>query len=220
VSGISTNNAEKIVEHRTKNGIFKKRKDLLSVYGFGPKTFEQSAGFIRIESEKDPFAVTPIHPESYAAAEKILNKLDFSKQDLLDKKRIRILREKLNELDITDIAAKIDIGIPTAKDIVKSLQQPGRDPRNDMPGPVFRKDVLKLEDIKEGMIFTGKVRNIVDFGAFIDIGLKNDGLLHISEMSEMYVNDPFEIVYIGQTIKVQVLSVDRHRSRISLSLKF
>jgi len=220
VSGISANNAEKIVEHRSENGVFKSRQDLLSVYGFGPKTFEQSAGFIRIESEEDSFAVTPIHPESYDAAEKILNKLGFGKKDLLNKKRIGILRKKLSELDITDIAEKIDIGIPTAKDIVKSLQQPGRDPRNSMPGPVFRKDVLKLEDIKEGMVFTGKVRNIVDFGAFIDIGLKNDGLLHISEMSEMYVNDPFEIIYIGQTIEVQVLSVDRHRSRISLTLKF
>ncbi|MGM0603459.1 MAG: Tex family protein [Bacillota bacterium] len=220
VSGISSNNAEKLVEHRDENGNFKSRKEMLSVYGFGPKTFEQSAGFIRIESKQDPFAVTPIHPESYDSAERILNTLNFTKEDLLNKEKLEILREKLNGLNIGDTAETLDIGLPTAEDIVKSLQQPGRDPRIGMPGPVFRKDILKLEDIKEGMIFTGKVRNIVDFGAFIDIGLKNDGLLHISEMSEMYVNDPFEIVYIGQTIEVQVLSVDQQRSRISLTLKF
>lgn len=220
VAGISSNNAEKIIKHRNQNGEFKKRKELLDVYGFGPKTFEQSAGFIRLDSKEDPFAVTPIHPESYQAAEKILDNSGYLAADIRDKEKLKQLREKLNKLDLVKTAAELEIGLPTAKDIVLSLKQPGRDPRDSMPAPIFRKDILKIEDIKSGMVFKGKVRNIVDFGAFVDIGLKQDGLLHISEMSQMYVNDPFEIVEIGQNIEVKVLDVDQKRGRISLTLKF
>lgn len=220
VAGISSNNAEKIIEHRNQNGKFKKRKELLDVYGFGPKTYEQAAGFIRLDSKEDPFALTPIHPESYQAAEKILVNIDYLTEDIRDKAKLEQLREKLQEIDLVKTASDLEIGLPTAKDIVAALKQPGRDPRDSMPAPIFRKDILKIEDIKPGMIFKGKVRNIVDFGAFVDIGLKQDGLLHISEMSQMYVSDPFEIVEIGQNIEVKVMDVDQKRGRISLTLKF
>jgi len=220
VAGISSNNAEKIIEHRSQNGEFKERKELLDVYGFGPKTFEQAAGFIRLNSKEDPFAITPIHPESYRAAGKILENINYMAADIRDKEKLKQVREKLNNIDLVKTAADLEIGLPTAKDIVASLKQPGRDPRDSMPAPIFRKDILKIEDIKSGMIFKGKVRNIVDFGAFVDIGLKQDGLLHISEMSQMYVSDPFEIVEIGQNIEVKVLDVDQKRGRISLTLKF
>lgn len=219
-AGISSNNAEKIIEYRNQNGDFKKRKELLDVYGFGPKTFEQSAGFIRLDAKEDPFAVTPIHPESYEAAEKVLENINYLASDIRDKKKLKKIREKLNEIDLVKTASDLEIGLPTAKDIILSLKQPGRDPRDSMPAPIFRKDILKIEDIKAGMIFKAKVRNVVDFGAFVDIGLKQDGLLHISEMSEMYVSDPFEIVEIGQNIEVKVLDVDKKRERISLTLKF
>jgi uncharacterized protein len=220
VAGISSNNAEKIIEHRSQNGKFNKREELLDVYGFGPKTYEQAAGFIRLDSKADPFALTPIHPESYQAAGKILENIGYLAADIRDKVKLKEIRENLNEVDLVKTAADLEIGLPTAKDIVASLKQPGRDPRDSMPAPIFRKDILKIEDIESGMIFRGKVRNVVDFGAFVDIGLKQDGLLHISEMSQMYVEDPFEIVEIGQNIEVEVLDVDQKRGRISLTLKF
>lgn len=220
VAGISSNNAEKIIEHRSQNGKFKKRKELLAVYGFGPKTYEQAAGFIRLDSKQDPFALTPIHPESYQAAEKILENIDYLAADIRDKEKLEQLREKLKEIDLVKTASDLEIGLPTAKDIVAALKQPGRDPRDSMPAPIFRKDILKIEDIEPGMVFNGKVRNVVDFGAFVDIGLKQDGLLHISEMSQMYVSDPFQIVEIGQNIEVKVMDVDQKRGRISLTLKF
>jgi uncharacterized protein len=220
VAGISSNNAEKIIEHRSQNGKFNKREELLDVYGFGPKTYEQAAGFIRLDSKADPFALTPIHPESYQASEKILENIGYLAADIRDKVKLKEIRENLNEVDLVKTAADLEIGLPTAKDIVASLKQPGRDPRDSMPAPIFRKDILKIEDIESGMIFRGKVRNVVDFGAFVDIGLKQDGLLHISEMSQMYVEDPFEIVEIGQNIEVEVLDVDQKRGRISLTLKF
>ncbi|PUU93887.1 Tex family protein [Halanaerobium sp.] len=220
VAGISSNNADKIIKQRSQEGKFKQRKDLLDVYGFGPKTYEQAAGFIRLDSEADPFALTPIHPESYQAAEKILANINYQAADIRDREKLDQIREKLNEIDLVKTASDLEIGLPTAKDIVAALKQPGRDPRDSMPAPIFRKDILKIEDIEPGMIFKGKVRNIVDFGAFVDIGLKQDGLLHISEMSQMYVSDPFEIVEIGQNIEVKVLDVDQKRGRISLTLKF
>jgi uncharacterized protein len=220
VAGISSNNAQKIIEHRNQNGEFKERKELLDVYGFGPKTFEQAAGFIRLDSKEDPFAVTPIHPESYEAAEKILNNIDYKPEDIRNKTTVEVIREKLDQINLILTADQLEIGLPTAKDIIVALKQPGRDPRESMPSPIFRKDILKIEDIEPGMIFKGKVRNIVDFGAFVDIGLKQDGLLHISEMSQMYVSDPFEIVEISQNIEVKVLNVDKKRGRISLTLKF
>lgn len=220
VAGISSNNADKIIKYRKENNQFKKREELLDVYGFGPKTYEQSAGFLRMDSKEDPLALTPIHPESYDAAEKILNKIDFELEDIRKTDKLENIREKLKSLARIDTANELEIGLPTVTDIFKALEQPGRDPRESMPGPIFRKDILKIDDIKEGMIFMGKVRNVVDFGAFIDIGLKQDGLLHISEMSDFYVSDPFEIVHIGQSIEVKVLNVDKKRDRISLTLKF
>jgi uncharacterized protein len=220
VAGISSNNADKIIKYRKENNQFKKREELLDVYGFGPKTYEQSAGFLRMDSKEDPLALTPIHPESYDAAEKILNKIDFELEDIRKTDKLENIREKLKSLARIDTANELEIGLPTVTDIFKALEQPGRDPRESMPGPIFRKDILKIDDIKEGMIFMGKVRNVVDFGAFIDIGLKQDGLLHISEMSDFYVSDPFEIVHIGQSIEVKVLNVDKKRDRISFTLKF
>jgi uncharacterized protein len=220
VAGISSNNADNIIEYRKENNKFEKREELLEVYGFGPKTYEQSAGFLRLNSKLDPLAVTPIHPESYKAAEKILDKINYKLEDIRNTDKLEDIREKLKSISHHDTADDLEIGLPTVRDIFKALEQPGRDPRESMPGPIFRKDILKIEDIKEGMIFMGKVRNVVDFGAFVDIGLKQDGLLHISEMSDLYVSDPFEIVHIGQSVEVKVLNVDKKRDRISFTLKF
>ena len=219
VAGISSNNADKIIEQRSQEGKFKQRKELLDVYGFGPKTYEQAAGFIRLDSEADPLAMTPIHPESYQAAEKILANINYQAADIRDREKLGQIRGKLNEIDLVKTASELNIGLPTAKDIVAALKQPGRDPRDSMPSPIFRKDILKIEDIEPGMIFKGKVRNIVDFGAFVDIGVKQDGLIHISELSYKYVEHPLDVISVGDTVRVKIIDVDEKRNRISLSRK-
>jgi len=220
VSGIKSSVASKIVAYREKNGRFATREQLRKVYGLGPKTFEQSAGFLRINSRKDPLASTPIHPESYFAAVNLLALYNFKESDILKQDKIKQIREKLSQIDIEKESNRLDIGKLTLEDIVESLKRPGRDPREQLPGPVFRTDVLKIDDLQTGMLFKGKVRNVVDFGAFIDIGLKQDGLVHISEMSTSYVNDPLAIVNVGETVEVKVIDIDEKRGRIGLSMKF
>ncbi|HHY70505.1 MAG TPA: S1 RNA-binding domain-containing protein [Thermoanaerobacterales bacterium] len=209
VSGITASVAKNIVEYREENGGISSRKELLKIPRLGPKTFEQCAGFLRVTESKNILDNTAVHPESYEAAEKILE--IYSLEDLRSK---AFLPKELN-----DLSALVDIGLLTLQDILKELSKPGRDPRDELPPPVFRTDVLKMEDLKTDMILFGTVRNITDFGAFIDIGVGQDGLAHISELSEQFVHSPFEVVSVGDTVKVRILSVDLDQERISLSLK-
>ncbi|MGM0409800.1 MAG: Tex family protein [Bacillota bacterium] len=218
VAGINSNVASNIVEYREENGAFKKREELKEVYRLGPKTFEQAAGFIRIFSSEDPLARTPIHPESYEATEILINDLGFELRDLEDKDKLEQLKESLDDIHLSNKAAELSLGLPTLKDIIKSLKKPGRDPRNELGETIFREDVLKIEDLKEDMILQGTVRNVVDFGAFVDIGVKEDGLVHISEMSTDYVENPLDIVQVGDVIRVKILEVDKKRKRIALSM--
>ena len=218
VAGVNSSVAENIVEQRQEKGSYKKRSELKEVYGLGPKTFKQAAGFIRIFSSEDPLARTPIHPESYETAEILLKDLNFSVEDIKTEKKLDKLKDKLSEIDFRKKAKEISVGLPTLKDIVKSLKKPGRDPRAELSAANFRDDVLKLEDLKPEMILEGTVRNVVDFGAFVDIGVKEDGLVHISEMSSSYVKDPLEVVQVGDVIKVKILEIDEKRKRIALSM--
>ncbi len=218
VSGMNSRVAGAVVKAREENGIFHAREDLLDVKGFGDKTFQQAAGFLRIYSSRDPLARTPIHPESYSVAEKILHKIGFSPEDLEAKDKVNQLREELKNINPATLVEELNTGLPTLRDIIDSLSRPGRDPREDLPKPIFRTNVLSIEDLEEGMILKGTVRNVVDFGAFVDIGVKEDGLVHISEMSERFVRDPMEIVSVGDVVEVMVKGVDLERKRIGLTM--
>ena len=218
VAGINSSVAENIVEKRKEEGSYNKRSELKDVYGLGPKTFKQAAGFIRIFSSEDPLARTPIHPESYKSTEILLKDLGFTVDDIKNEEKLIELKEKFSEIDLRKKAKKISVGLPTLKDIIKSLKKPGRDPRPELSAANLRDDILKLEDLKPDMILEGTVRNVVDFGAFVDIGVKEDGLVHISEMSSSYVKDPMEIVQVGDIIKVKILEIDKKRKRIALSM--
>ncbi len=217
VSGISKTVANNIVKYRDENGKIKNRKELLKVSKLGPAAFTQCAGFLRIPESENPLDNTAVHPESYEAAEKILKSLGLELKDLKDK--LGEVKEKLSKVHPEDIAEELEIGVPTIKDIIKELQKPGRDIREDMPKVVLRSDVLKMEDLKEGMILTGTVRNVIDFGAFVDIGVKNDGLVHISEMSDKFVKDPMKVVSVGDVIKVRVIKVDLEKKKVALSMR-
>ncbi|HEY8343845.1 MAG TPA: Tex family protein [Bacillota bacterium] len=219
VAGIGPSLAKAIVEYREANGAFKKREELLKVKRLGKKAFVQAAGFLRLPDGENPLENTGIHPESYQAAEKLLASFGFSKEDLRDGARLGALRERLQKINLEVTAEKLGVGVPTLKDIVEALAKPGRDPREEMPKPLFRKDVKTLADLRPGMALTGEVRNVVDFGVFVDIGVKEDGLVHISELSERYVKHPLEVVSVGQTVNVRVLKVDLESKRISLSMK-
>ena len=221
VSGINSRNAGSIVKHREEEGKFKNRKELKDVYGVGPKTFKQAAGFLKIRAGENPLDQTPIHPESYQATKKLLAIIDFELSDLKEEEQLEELTEEIKNIDLIKIKDKIeDVGLPTLKDIKAALLKPGRDPRQELPGPSFRSDVLKLEDLKPEMILDGTIRNVVDFGAFVDIGVKEDGLVHISELSSEFIKDPMEVVSIGDQVKVKVLEIDQDRGRISLTMNF
>ena len=219
VSGINSTIAKNIVKYRDENGKLKNRKELLKVPKLGKAAFEQCAGFLRIIDGDNPLEITAVHPESYEATEKLLSSIGFDKNDLKNKERLEELRNKLKLLDITKVAKEIEIGEMTLKDIIDELIKPGRDPREDMPKPILRSDVLKLDDLKEGMILTGTVRNVIDFGAFVDIGVKHDGLVHISEMSDKYIKNPSDIVSVGDIVKVKVIKIDKERQKVGLSMK-
>lgn len=201
VSGISNRVAKNIVKYREEAGKFKSRKELLKVKGLGEKTFVQCAGFLRIPDGENPLDNTGVHPESYEIAQAILE------------------RSALDDAFAKNLAEELNVGLPTLKDIIIELKKPGRDPREDMPKPIFRVDVLNMEDLKPDMILTGTVRNVVDFGAFVDIGVKQDGLVHISKLSDNYVKHPMEVVKVGDIVKVKVLDVDVSKGKISLSMK-
>ena len=217
VSGISKTVANNIVKYRDEKGKLKNRKELLKVPKLGPAAYTQCAGFLRITDGENPLDNTSVHPESYETAEKILEQIGFKVQDLKDKSAE--IRVNLNTVNAEKLATELNIGVPTIKDIIKELQKPGRDSRDEMPKPVLRSDVLKIEDLKEGMILTGTVRNVIDFGAFVDIGVKNDGLVHISEMSDKYIKNPMDVVSVGDIVKVRVIKIDLEKKKVGLSMK-
>ena len=219
VSGLNKTISKNIVKYRDENGKLKNRKELLKVPKLGKVAYEQCAGFLRILDGNNPIDSTAVHPESYEAVEKLLTNLGYTKQDLLDKEKISTIRAKLNELNIDKVASELEIGKPTLIDIIEELSKPGRDPRDEMPKPILRQDVLKFEDLKEGMILTGTVRNVIDFGAFVDIGVKHDGLVHISELSDKFVKNPSDFVSIGDIVKVKVIGIDNERQKVKLSMK-
>ncbi|MBR2665856.1 Tex family protein [Methanobrevibacter sp.] len=213
VSGIGNTTAKNIISYREKNGSFKSRKELLNVEKLGKKTYEQCAGFIKVDNPEYPLDNTTIHPESYDTTFKLLKKLNYSVNDIGSNSL------KLDNINLEEISEELDIGIETLKDIVKELKKPGRDPRDDMPKPILRKNVLSIEDLEIGMIMQGTVRNIVDFGAFVDIGVHQDGLVHISQLvADKFVKHPLDIVSVGDIVDVKVLDVDTNRNRINLSM--
>ena len=219
VSGINNTIAKNIVKYRDENGKLKNRKELLKVPKLGKVAFEQCAGFLRIFDGDNPLEITAVHPESYEPTERLLNQLGFNKNDLKDKEKLEELRTKLKSVDIVEMAKELNIGEMTLTDIIDELSKPGRDPREDMPKPILRSDVLKLDDLKEGMVLTGTVRNVIDFGAFVDIGVKHDGLVHISEMSDKFIKNPSDVVSVGDIVKVKVIKIDKERQKVGLSMK-
>ncbi len=219
VSGINNTIAKNIVKYRDENGKLKNRKELLKVPKLGKVAFEQCAGFLRIIDGDNPLEITAVHPESYEATEKLLKSIGFDKKDLKNKEKLEELRNKLKTINVKQMAGELEIGEMTLSDIILELSKPGRDPREDMPKPILRSDVLKFEDLQEGMILTGTVRNVIDFGAFVDIGVKHDGLVHISEMSDKFIKNPSEVVSVGDVIKVKVIKIDKERQKVGLSMK-
>ena len=217
ISGISSAIAKNIVVYREENGKFTNRKQLLKVAKLGPKAFEQCAGFMRIQDGDNPLDATSVHPESYAAAEELLKKQGFSVDDI---KGGKLTGLSLTIRDKKRLAEELGIGEITLEDIVKELEKPGRDPRDEMPKPILRTDVLEMKDLTEGMVLKGTVRNVIDFGAFVDIGVHQDGLVHISELSDKkFVKHPLEVVSVGDIVDVKVLSVDLKKKRIQLTMK-
>jgi len=218
VSGISSTISKNILEFRQENGKFKSRKQLLKVKKLGPKAYEQCAGFLRINEvdTEHPLDATGVHPESYKVAKSILEKLGYTLDDVKNK-NIKNLYEKITSPQ--DLAKELEIGLPTLKDIIKELEKPGRDPREDRPGHILRQDVLSMQDLKEGMVLQGTVRNVIDFGAFVDIGVHQDGLVHISHICNKFIKHPLEVISVGDIVNVKILEVDINKKRISLSMK-
>ena len=219
VSGLNNSISKNIVKYRDENGKFKNRKELLKVAKLGKSAYEQCAGFIRIYDGDNPLEVTAVHPESYEIAENLLKEIGCKKQDLRDKEGLKTIKQKLANINIKETSKKLNTSEMTLKDIIEELSKPGRDPREDMPKQILRSDVLKFEDLKEGMVWNGTVRNVIDFGAFVDIGVKHDGLVHISEMSNNYVKNPAEIVSVGDIVKVKVIGIDNEKQKVKLSMK-
>lgn len=215
VSGINKTLAKNIVAYREENGQFASRKELLKVAKLGPKAFEQCAGFLRIRDGKEPLDYTSVHPESYVAAKALLKKYGFATKDIIsgDVKLSKEIR------DFEKVSEEIETDVITLKDMIAEMEKPGRDPRDEMPKPVLKSDVLDFDDLKEGMELNGTVRNVIDFGAFVDIGVHQDGLVHISEMSDKFIKHPLDVVAVGDVVKVRVLSVDKDRKRIQLTMK-
>jgi uncharacterized protein len=218
VSGINSTVAKNIVEYRETNGRFTSRQELKKVKKLGDKAFEQCAGFLRIQGGRNILDNTSVHPEAYTAAEKLLETLGYKQEDVQNR-RLGDLTKTVEKKGIGEVAAAIGVGIPTLRDIISELLKPGRDPRDELPKPVLLTDVLDIADLKPGMVLTGTVRNVADFGAFVDIGVHQDGLVHISELADRFVKNPMEVVSVGDIVKVRVLAVDVAKKRISLSRK-
>ena len=219
VSGINKQVAKNIVEYRDTNGSLKQRKELLKVPKLGKAAFEQCAGFIRIYDGNNPLEITGVHPESYDKAEELLTKMGYSVDDLVKNDKLNELRDKLKKVNVKEMAKELDVGELTLQDIINELSKPGRDPREDMPKQILRSDVLKFEDLKENMVLKGTVRNVTDFGAFVDIGVKHDGLVHISQLSNNFVKNPSDVVAVGDIVDVKVIGIDPEKQKVSLSMK-
>ena len=215
ISGITKTLAKNIVAYREENGKFHSRNELLKVAKLGPKAYEQCAGFLRLPEGKELLDNTGVHPESYTATKALLKKVGIDMNDIRSG-QVQLSKKVAN---VQKIADELSIGVPTLSDIIKELDKPGRDPREDMPKPILRTDVLEMEDLKEGMVLKGTVRNVIDFGAFVDIGVHQDGLVHISQMTDRYIKHPLEAVSVGDVVDVKVLSVDLKKKRISLTMK-
>ncbi len=218
VAGISKTVSGNIVAYREENGAFRSRNELKKVSKLGPKAFEQCAGFLRVAESSEPLDNTAVHPESYAAAKKLLELCGYTSDDIREG-RLGELEAKVHSMGLADTAEKLGVGVPTLEDMLKELTKPGRDPRDELPPPLLRTDVLDIKDLKEGMEIVGTVRNVIDFGAFVDIGVHQDGLVHISQISEKRIKHPSDVLSVGDVIKVRVLSVDAEKGRISLSMK-
>ncbi len=218
VAGLNATVCKNIVAYREENGAFKTRAELKKVPKLGPKAFEQSAGFLRVPESRDPLDNTGVHPESYAAAKGLLKKLDYTDNEIKTAKFSDIL-QRVKQHGRKTLAEELQVGLPTLDDIVKELSKPGRDPRDEMPKPLLRSDVLDISDLKEGMELTGTVRNVIDFGAFVDIGVHQDGLVHISRICDRFIKHPSEVLKVGDIVKVKVLSVDVKKKRISLTMR-
>ena len=218
VAGINSTIAKNITAYREENGKFKDRKELLKVSKLGEKAFTQCAGFLRITDGKNVFDNTKVHPESYKAADMLLEKLGFTKEDV-SRGEISDLKERLSRLDIAKLADELGIGVPTLRDIADGLLQKGRDPREDLPQPILQSSIMSIEELQPGMVMTGTVRNVIDFGAFVDIGVHQDGLVHISQICNRYIKHPLDVLSVGDIVKVKVLDVDVKKKRISLTMK-
>ncbi|MBF1161765.1 MAG: helix-hairpin-helix domain-containing protein, partial [[Eubacterium] sulci] len=225
VAGISSSVAKNIVAYREENGKFTDRKQLLKVAKLGPKAYEQCAGFLRISDGKEVLDSTSVHPESYEVSRILMKKIGISESDIkggvqvIDDKIKSAYTAKTEKESVRKMAEDIGIGEFTVKDIIAELRKPGRDPREDAPPVVFRNDVRSFEDLKEGMEMSGTVRNVVDFGAFVDIGVKNDGLVHVSQLSDKFVKHPMDVVSVGDTVKVRIIGIDKERGKVSLTMK-
>ena len=218
VSGLNQLTARRVHDHRREHGPFRSRDQLREVPGFGEATFVQAAGFLKIDSPENPLDATWIHPESYEAANRVLDRLQCTAADLTDKQKAAGLAQRVAEVDLEAMAQQLEIGTLTLKDILAQLARPGRDPREDLPAPVFKQGVLKLEDLEAGMELTGTVLNVVDFGAFVDIGMHDSGLIHVSQLADKFIRDPHEVVAVGDIVKVWVIEVDKQRRRVSLTM--
>lgn len=214
VAGLNGATAKNIVAYREEHGPFSSRKQLLKVPKLGPKAFQQCAGFLRVPESRELLDHTGVHPESYPAAEQLLQLLGLPKGG-----RLAGLSQKVEALGWEQAAAACGVGIPTLQDMARELEKPGRDPREDLPPPVFRRDVMTVQDLKPGMVLTGTVRNVIDFGVFVDIGVHQDGLVHISQVTDRFIRHPSQVVRVGDTVEVAVLEVDEKRGRISLTMK-
>ena len=216
VSGVSKAVAKNIVAYREENGTFRNRKQLLKVAKLGPKAFEQCAGFLRVSGGDEPLDATGVHPETYKETGMLLKSLGYSTKEL-SQEGFKGISSKIT--DYKKLSEELGIGEITLKDIVKELEKPGRDPREDLPKPILRTDVLEMKDLKPGMKLKGTVRNVIDFGAFVDIGVHQDGLVHISQMADRFIKHPLEVVSVGDVVDVVVVSVDIDKKRIQLSMK-
>jgi len=218
VAGLTSATAKNIVAYREENGVFTTRKQILKVPKLGPKAFEQCAGFLRVPESKQVLDNTGVHPESYVAAETLLTLCGYEMKDVAAG-QIKELPGRVEQLGWKQTAERCGIGEPTLRDIVKELLKPGRDPRDELPAPILRTDVLEMKDLKPGMVLQGTVRNVIDFGVFVDIGVHQDGLVHISKVCNKFIKHPSEVVSVGDIVKVTVLDVDEKKKRISLSMR-
>ncbi|WP_346889503.1 Tex family protein [Clostridium sp. UBA1056] len=218
ISGINSTIAQNIVAYRDETGKFKSRKELLKVKRLGNKAYEQCAGFLRVDNSKEPLDGTSVHPESYEACKKLMTILEYDDKDLINK-TIKDIEEKVKAVGVANLAKELSIGEPTLLDIIKELKKPGRDPREEMPKPIFKTGVMELSQLKKGMKLLGTVRNVSDFGAFVDIGVHQDGLVHKSQLSDRFVKHPLDVVKLGDVVEVTVIDIDEKRNRISLSMK-